>query len=127
MSQNGNGYNGRYTAGQFIQAIPGTGGVISTIAAKCGCAWNTARDAIDRWPTVKQAWENERAKVTDVAQSNVISAIVDKKDLATSKWWLQLMDPTFTPKEERKISTDGEMTFRVVYERAWDDSAEGAA
>ena len=104
MTQNGDGYNGKYTAGQFILAIPGTGGVISTIAAKCGCTWNTARAAIDRWPTVEQAWKNERAKVTDVAQSNVIHAIVEDKDLATSKWWLQLMDDEFTPKEKREIS-----------------------
>ena len=31
------------------------------------------------------------------------------------------------PTQKQEISTDGEMTFRVVYERAWDDSAEGAA
>ena len=103
MTQNGEGYNGRYTAAQFIEAMEGTGGIISTIAARCGCAWNTARDAIDRWPTVKRAWENERAKVTDLAQRNVIKAIKDE-DLPTSKWWLQLMDPEFTPKEKREIS-----------------------
>jgi len=104
MTQNGDGYNGRYTAAQFIEAMDGSGGIISTVAARCGCAWNTARDAIDRWPTVKQAWLNERAKVTDKAQSNVIHAIVEDKDLATSKWWLQLMDDEFTPKEKREIS-----------------------
>ena len=105
MTQNGNGggYNGRYTAGQFIEAMRGTGGIVSALAEKVGCAWNTARDAIDRWPTVEQAWRNERAMVTDLAQRNVIKAIKDA-DLPTSKWWLQLMDPEFVPKEKREIT-----------------------
>jgi len=104
MTQNGEGYNGRYTAAQFIEAIHGTGGIVSALAERLGCDWHTARAGIDRWPTVKQAWLNERAKVTDKAQSNVIHAIVEDKDLATSKWWLQLMDDEFTPKEKREIS-----------------------
>ena len=100
---NGNGYNGRYTAAQFIEAMRGTGGIISALAEKVGCAWNTARDAIDRWPTVNQAWRNERAMVTDLAQRNVIKALKEG-DLPTSKWWLQLMDPDFVPKEKREVS-----------------------
>jgi len=100
---NGNGYNGRYTAAQFIEAMRGTGGIVSALAEKVGCTWNTAKAAIDRWPTVNQAWRNERAMVTDLAQRNVIKAIKDE-DLPTSKWWLQLMDPEFVPKEKREIT-----------------------
>ena len=104
MTQNGKGYNGRYTAQQFIDAMSGTGGIVTNLAVKLRCAWHTANDGIERWPTVKRAWQNERAKVTDKAQSNVIKAIVEDDDLPTSKWWLQLMDPEFTPKEKREIS-----------------------
>jgi len=28
-----------YTAEQFIKAIPGSGGIISTIARRVGCGW----------------------------------------------------------------------------------------
>lgn len=104
MTQNGDGYNGRYTAGQFIEAMQGTGGIVSALAERVGCTWHTARAAINRWPTVEQAWQDERAKITDKAQSNVIHAIVEDKDLPTSKWWLQLMDDEFIPKEKREIS-----------------------
>ena len=118
MSENGNGYNGRYTAQQFIDALPGTGGIVSALAEKLGCEWHTARKGIDRWPTVQRAWENERAKVTDVAQRNVIKAIKEE-DLPTSKWWLQLMDPQFVPKEKREIAgKDGE-PWEIVLK--WDD------
>jgi hypothetical protein len=37
----GKGKN-KYTAEQFIKAIPGTGGIISAIARKVDCEWNTA-------------------------------------------------------------------------------------
>ena len=33
---NGNGKNGSYTAAQFIAAIPGSGGIISTTAKRVG-------------------------------------------------------------------------------------------
>ena len=109
MAQNGNGYNGRLTAQQFIDAIPGTGGIVSAIAERCGCAWNTDRDALDRWPTVERAWKNEPAKVNDKAQHNVISAI-NGGDLQTSKWWLQVMDEEFKPKQEQDINISGSLT-----------------
>jgi len=115
MSENGNGYNGRYTAQQFIDAIPGTGGIVTNLAIKLRCAWHTANDGIERWPTVKRAWQNECAKVTDKAQSNVIRAIVEDEDLATSKWWLVLKHPDFMPKEKREITgTDGDIIRILV-------------
>lgn len=112
MVKNGNGYNGRFTAQQFIDAMPGTGGIISALADRCDCAWHTARKAVDRWPTVKQAWQNERAKVNDKAQHNVISAI-NGGDLQTSKWWLQVMDPEFTPKQKADL-TSGDEPIRIL-------------
>ena len=112
-NENGNGYNGRYTAGQFIEAMRGTGGIVSALADKVGCTWHTARAAIDRWPTVNQAWQNERAKVTDLAQRNVIKAIKDE-DLPTSKWWLQLMDDQFVPREKREITGSGGDAIRIL-------------
>lgn len=105
MTENGNGdgYNGRYTAQQFIDAMDGTGGIVSALAANVGVAWHTARDAIDRWPTVKRAWLNERAKVTDKAQHNIVTAIRGG-DLQLSKWWLQVLDPDFKEKQDVNVT-----------------------
>jgi len=113
VTENGNGYNGRYTAGQFIEAMSGTGGIVTALAERVGCAWHTAKAAIDRWPTVKQAWLNERSRITDRAQRNVIKAIMDE-DLPTSKWWLQLMEPDFTPKQTQEWS--GELAVIVDWD-----------
>jgi hypothetical protein len=97
-----------YTAEQFINAIPGTGGIKSQIAKKVGCHRGTAAKFIDNHPTVYRAWEDERFKISDIAQNQVIKAIMDG-DIQTCKWWLQLMDPEFVPVTRQEISgVDGE-------------------
>lgn len=105
----------RYTAAQFIAAIKGSGGVISAIADAVGCSWHTARKYIDQYPTVKEAWENERQRITDRARHNIIKSI-GEGDLQMSKWWLQVMDEEFVPRQQQEVT--GKMTFRVVYDDA---------
>lgn len=103
MSGSGNGYNGRYTAQQFIDAIPGTGGIVSDIAERVGCTWHTAKKYIEEYVTVCEAWEAERNRIGDIAENNIIEAIKDG-DLSMSKWWKQVMDPDFMPKQRQEIS-----------------------
>ncbi len=99
------GRNGRYTAAQFIEAIPGTGGIVTAIATRVGCAWDTAKSYINRYPTVKTAWENERHKITDIARHNIIQAITEPPtDLAMSKWWVTVMDDNFRPPQRKEIT-----------------------
>lgn len=103
-SGNGNGYNGRYTAKQFIDAIPGTGGIISEIATRVGCRWHTAKKYIVEFATVREAWEAERNRITDIAESNIVVA-VKAGDLHMSKWWLQVMRrEEFDPPQRQEIS-----------------------
>jgi hypothetical protein len=83
---NGNG-NGRYLAQDFISAIPGSGGIISTIAKRVGCAWHTAKKYVETMPTVTQAYVNECEAVTDMAESVLLKSIQDG-DVASAKWWL---------------------------------------
>ena len=78
--------NNHYTAKQFIDAIPGTGGIISTIAKRVGCQWHTAKKYIENYPTIQQAYENEKHSIDDKAVSVIYQAIA-KDDLATAKWW----------------------------------------
>ncbi len=62
----------RYKASQFIDAIPGSGGIISTIAKRVGCDWHTANTWILNKPTVNSAYSAECETVTDAAESVVI-------------------------------------------------------
>ena len=77
----------KYTTDQFITAIKGSGGIVSTIAARVGCDWNTAKAYMDKFPTVRRAYEDECELVNDVAESTIIKAIREG-DVATAKWWI---------------------------------------
>lgn len=103
MTSNGNGYNGKFTAQQFIEAMPGTGGIVSAIADKVGCAWNTAKKYIDEYVTVNQAWHNERNRIKDKARHNIIREI-ERGDVQLSKWFLSTTDEEFMPKQRQEVS-----------------------
>lgn len=115
--ENGNGHTngeraGRYSAQVFIDAMPGTGGIVDAVARKVGCAWHTARNYIDEHPTVKQAWDNERRRITDQAQRNVIKAIAGG-DLQMSKWWLQVMEPEFREVQRHEVEVTEQILIRL--------------
>jgi len=104
----------RYSTKKFIAAIPGTGGIISALADKVGCTWHTARNYIRDYSTVAEAWEAERNKITDKAKHNIIKSI-QIGDLQMSKWWLQVLDDDFVPKEKREIDQSGGVEIVVRY------------
>ena len=112
---NSNGKNGNYTAQQFITAIPGTGGIITTIAKRVDCDWHTAKRYIDRHPTVRRAYDDERERVLDLAESGILESLRDG-DLQMCKWYasMQGADRGYAPKTRREITgKDGE-EIRVV-------------
>ena len=106
----------QFTAAQFIKAIPGTGGIISALAEKVGCGWHTAKRYIDDYVTVAEAWEAERNRITDKAKHNIIKAI-NGGDTQMSKWWLQVIDPEFMPKQRSEVNGDHKVIFEVVRDR----------
>lgn len=67
--------NFQYSTQQFIDAIPGTGGIITKIAAKVGCTWFTCKRYIEKFPKVKEAYEAECERVLDLAESKLIKHI----------------------------------------------------
>lgn len=78
---------GRYTAQQFLDAIPGSAGIMSTIAARVGCDWDTAKKRIMNNPALKKAYDNETEKVTDSAEAALIGSIQAKEPWAV-KYYL---------------------------------------
>ena len=99
-----------FTAKKFINAMPGTGGIISQIADKVGCTWHTARKYIETYPTIKQAYENEKHKVDDKALSNVYQDIA-KGTIETSKWWIRM-----------KLGDEFHPTDKQIVNVSWDDA-----
>ncbi len=79
--------NNLYRAEQFIKAIPGSGGIVTTIAQRVDCDWHTAKKYIDTMPTVQQAYMDECEVVLDRAESVLITSI-NEGDSSDAKWYL---------------------------------------
>jgi hypothetical protein len=105
-----------YTAEQFIKAIPGSGGIISTIARRVGCGWHTARDYVDKHPSVKQAYDDECEAVLDLAESKTIKAI-EAGDMQTVRYYLSTKGRKrgYVERQEVTGGDGGPVTLRVVY------------
>jgi len=116
----------QYRAAEFIEAIPGSGGIISTIAARVGCAWDTAKRYIENYATVRQAYENECEKVTDLAEAVVIGEIKNR-DVHTAKWYLMMKGRSrgYVQSQRNENENSGEVIVHVVYDRSDDDVDDG--
>lgn len=108
-----------YKVKDFIDKIPGTGGIVSALADRVGCHWHTARRWIDEHPTITEAWEAERNKVTDRARHHIVKAI-QEGDLQLCKWWLTVMDREFMPTSRQEV-TGADGTPLVVRVKGFDD------
>lgn len=135
-----------YTAAQFIEAISGSGGIISTIAARVGCQWHTAKKYIDTYPTVAAAYQAECERTSDIAEGVIIgninaasrvqsragkaaeeaeksgkrgdwsAAIIDSAD---AKWWLsRKRAEQFS--ERHEVAHSGSVTYILD----WGDNAD---
>jgi hypothetical protein len=108
-----------YTATQFIEAIRGSGGIVSTIAKRVGCTWHTARKYIDDYPTVTRAYADETESVTDLAETALIKAIQDG-DIGAVKYYLSTKGKHRGYVERQELTgADG---GAVVVE--WDDGSK---
>lgn len=106
----------QFTAQQFIDAMEGTGGVLTTIAQRVGCHRGTVQSYIERYSTVKEAYEAEKGRIDDCAQSNIISEI-ENGDLALSKWWLSVKMPDeYGTRVQAQVTGDdgGAMEVRLI-------------
>lgn len=113
----------RYTVEQFTKAIPGSGGIISTIAKRVGCEWNTAKSYIDKHPSVKQAYDDEREQVTDMAETALIKAI-QGGDMWAVKYYLSTVGKHrgYVERQEMTGADGNAVTIRIIDET--DDTAE---
>ena len=122
-----------YTVAQFAEAIPGSGGIISTIAKRVGCEWSTARKRIDESAKLLQMVQDERESISDLAESVLVRSIREG-DTANAKWWLSRIakERGFADKQEVELSgkgEDGAIPVRFIDYRTGlegDDSTDAA-
>lgn len=73
---------------EILKAIKGSGGVLTVIADKLEIHRQTVANCRDKWKEVKDRIEEEREKITDKAEHNIIKRVV-QEDIEISKWWLK--------------------------------------
>ena len=62
---------------ELLDAIKGSYGIMSTVAARLHCDWHTADDAIKRFPEALQAMADEGESVLDFTEGKAIERIRD--------------------------------------------------
>jgi len=114
----------RYTAQNFIAAIPGTGGIVSVIARKVGCEWETAKKYIDTYPTVRAAYDAECEAMLDLAESavlrNIKLAAQGEGDTADAKWYLTKKGKRRGYGEAMEVTGEGGGPVQVEQKPAYD-------
>ena len=74
-----------YSVKQFEAAIPGSGGIITTIARRVGCSWHTAASYLKDSPTLARLYEDEASTIDDLAESVVIKSM-QEGDINAAIW-----------------------------------------
>ena len=113
----------RYTVADFEPHIPGSGGIISTIAKRVGCEWNTARKRIDESPKLTEMYNAEREGILDMAESVILQSI-KAGDTQDAKWVLSRLGKGrgFADKVETEVTGQDGGAIRVVIEYADPDA-----
>ncbi|MGI5075298.1 hypothetical protein E4N71_07575 [Treponema vincentii] len=57
-----------YRKGEMLTAVKGSGGIVTTIAAKLGCDWHTAKANIDRYEETREAYRDELETGLDLVE-----------------------------------------------------------
>ena len=79
-----------YSPEKVLEAIKGSYGIITTIAERLNCVWQTAKNYINKWPETKEAYEAEREAILDMAESTVYRNIKDGNS-QDAKWVLSTL------------------------------------
>ena len=65
----------RYTAEMVADAIRAAGGLVTVAADRLGCTPRTVRLYMERYPTVKEAWEDASDRILDFGESKLIEQV----------------------------------------------------
>ena len=77
----------KYKQADVLKAIKGSGSIVSTVAKRLDCTWDTAKTYINAWPETQQAFRDEEETVLDMAESKLYEAI-QNDDIQAAKWLL---------------------------------------
>ncbi len=90
-----------YTEKEILDAISGSGAIMTGISNRLECDWHTAKKHIEKYESCKQALLNEREKTLDLAES-VLYTSIKGGNTQDAKWLLSTVGKKrgFTEKTE---------------------------
>ena len=106
--------NGKFTAEQMIEAIRDADGIIASAARKLGTSRQTVHNYVNRYATVKAAYEEARDTNIDYAESQLMRA-VQKGSLPAIMFMLKTIGRNRGYVERQEVANEGEMTVKVEY------------
>ena len=118
----------QYSAAQFVKAIEGSGGIVSTIASRVGCTWMTAKKYIDSYPTIRTAYDEEIERIIDLAEGVLIKNIQNAAkeaqvgrdvDTADAKWFLSRKAKSRGYVERQEVTGADGGKLQIEYVNDW--------
>ncbi len=105
-----------YTQADILDAIKGSGSIVSTVAKRLKCEWITAKRYIEKWESTKQAFSDESETILDLAESTLYTAI-KAGDVQAAKWVLSTKGKTrgFTERHEVTGPEGTQLKIEVEY------------
>ena len=65
----------KYKKQDILDAIKGSYGIVSNVAANLCCDWHTASDYINTWPDTQEALQEEREAYLDLTENACVDRI----------------------------------------------------
>ena len=115
-----------FKAEQFIDAIAGSGGFITTIAKRVGCSRNTVYAGMKRYPTVKQAIADEKDAIKDMAENQLLKQIKEGNTTAAIFYLkTQAKDRGYVERQEFTGKDGDDLTINFVWKDSGIDNGLG--
>ena len=106
----------KYTQQNVLEAIKGSGSIVSTVARRLGCEWITAKRYIEKWEVTQRAMLDEEETILDMAESKLYEAI-QNNDIQAAKWILSTKGKRrgFSERQEITGADGNDININVVW------------
>lgn len=106
-----------FTDETILKAIKGSGGIITSIANKLGCAWDTANKYVNKNEKTRTAYKNEKEQILDLSETVVYQSIKNG-NTQDAKWVLATLGKKRgfgeTAPQVLDDAEDNELTIEIV-------------
>ena len=102
-----------YTEQEVIQAVEHTGGLISEIARRLNCHWQTAKTYVEQYPQAVEMLKSEKQTLIDAAE-NVIFQAVKNGDIQAAKFVLMTLGKNRGYTERQEVEHNGDMSITII-------------